>query len=538
MKKLFSIFLSVVMILALLASCGGTEDAATSSDTSDSAEGAYDTGATVVYAIAAGWETLVPFHWSTSGQTGTLVWDKLYDKLVTVRADGSYTERAAQSWEQNEDGTVLTFHLNPACKWHDGVAVTASDWVWTAKLLANADFVTTDGPKLCALFAGTDENGVMQDDANFGVKALDDTTLEITFKNPISLDAFFSTYNMYFNVLPEHCFEGIAAADIQSSSFFDAPIGSGPMVFESQMAGSEINFTTNHDYQLGAPQFAKLVMRVISQSNYASSFMTGEIDMAYPFISRDEAIELQSEENVSVIRSELPANIVFFFVNHDMISDVRVRKAMNLLIDKEQIVETVYGGDAIATESCVLPGLDVYESLPSGRDVETAKALLDEADWDYNEKVKVATPASREKVALIVQQNWADAGLIMDLETVDAGTMFGGLYSGTYSMGAGGGYATSDPFYQNTNFDYRANTIYRIKDTKYIDLMNAAYAATSEEEYKAVCKEYQEYMADNMTMIPILFYYSYGVTSARLEGCTPADAYDSNDVVWEWKVAR
>lgn len=537
----------MMMVWSLLAGCGsggqnGTSDtpSTTPSDSGASAGNVtYDTNATIVYAISAGWETLVPFHWSTASYNGTLVWDKIYDKLVTVHSDTTYTARAAQSWEQSADKTVMTFHLDPNCKWHDGEAVTAEDWVWTAQLLANADFVTTDGPKLCALFAGTDDNGVMISEEAFGVKALDEHTLEIAFKNPISYDTFFNTYSCYYHVIPKHCFEGVAAADIQEDGFWMNPIGSGPMKFESMLAGSEITFVPNADYQLGAPQFGKLVMRVISTSNYASSFMTGEIDFCYPFVSRDEANDLMGESNLVVTRADLATSLTFMFVNHEVISDVRVRRAMDMLIDKQMIADSLYGGEAIPTESCVIPNTAVFnDSLVPARDVEAAKALLDEAGWDYDTKIKVAASSSiRERAALIIQQNWAEAGLQMELETVDAGTMFGGLYSGTYSMAIGGGLASADPFYQNTNFDYRANTIYRIKDTAYIDYANAAAEAATDEEYVQIVKDYQQYMYDNMTMIPLVFTYDYGVTSSRLSGITPNDCYRSNDLVWEWKVA-
>ena len=162
MKKGLALVLVFLMLLSVLSGCSsGNNNNGTNNGGGDEggSTGGYDTNATIVYAISAGWETLVPFHWSTASYNGTLVWDKIYDKLVTVHSDGTYTARAAESWEQSADKTVMTFHLDPDAKWHDGEPVTAEDWAWTARTLANADFVTTDGPKLCALFAGTDDNG-------------------------------------------------------------------------------------------------------------------------------------------------------------------------------------------------------------------------------------------------------------------------------------------------------------------------------------------------------------------------------------------
>lgn len=534
--KLLSLLMALVMILSLAACGGSSSDEQQGDDVSG--EPVYDTEAVVVYAMSGGWETLVPYHWSTASYNGTIVWDKIYDKLVTVHSNGEYTARAAQTWEQSEDKTQMVFHLDPNAKWHDGEPVTAEDWVWTAQTLANPEFVTTDGPKLCALIAGSSDTGTVDNPEDLGVKALDEYTLEITFKAPISQDAFFNTYSMYYSVLPKHCFEGVAVSDIQESDFFMNPIGSGPMKFESMSAGSEITFVPNPDYQLGAPQFKRLVMRVMSTSNYASAFMAGEIDLCYPLVSQEEAYALGEEEHLTMEKAELPTNLNFMFVNHELMSDVRVRKALNLLVDKELIANSLFKGEAVPTESCVIPGTAAYNTdLTSGRDVEEAKRLLDEAGWDYNTVIKVATPATyREKIALIVQQNWKEAGVQIELETVDAGTLFGGLYDGTYVLGMGGGLASADPFYQNTNFDYRASTIYRIKDSTYIDLQNAAAAAATEEEYLDLVWEYQQFMADEMTMIPLVFTYDYAVTSNRLTNIVANDVYRSNDLVWEWKV--
>ena len=204
-KRLFAMVLALAMCLSL-AACGGdtTDDGATddggSADTTNT-EAAE--GGTITYALAAGWDTLTPGYWCTAGYYGTVIWSQLYDKLVDVSENG-YTPRGAVSWETNEDKTVMTFKLNEDAKFSDGEPVTAQDWVFSAKLLATADFGAPDYSKLCVVFAGTDETGLVDESQEFGVKALDDYTLQITFKEAMTFDTFFNSYQHSPYVLPEH----------------------------------------------------------------------------------------------------------------------------------------------------------------------------------------------------------------------------------------------------------------------------------------------------------------------------------------------
>ena len=110
------------------------------------------------------------------------------------------------------------------------------------------------------------------------VEAVDDYTLKMTFKSATPVEDWLLLHNKYFYVLPQHLLGDIAPADMMSADFWNAPVGSGPCIFESEISGSELDLASNPNYHLGAPKFGKLVMKVIAATNTITSVAAGEMD--------------------------------------------------------------------------------------------------------------------------------------------------------------------------------------------------------------------------------------------------------------------
>ncbi len=540
-KRLFAMVLALAMCLSL-AACGGdtTDDGATddggSADTTNT-EAAE--GGTITYALAAGWDTLTPGYWCTAGYYGTVIWSQLYDKLVDVSENG-YTPRGAVSWETNEDKTVMTFKLNEDAKFSDGEPVTAQDWVFSAKLLATADFGAPDYSKLCVVFAGTDETGLVDESQEFGVKALDDYTLQITFKEAMTFDTFFNSYQHFLYVLPEHCFEGMSAAEIGDADFWDNPVCSGPWTVESQVVNNSVTLVPNTYYHAGVSKLDNLIFTVMDSSNFASALMSGSIDYCYPAVSTNEATALQASSNITVETSASPNQLWFFCVSNQKITDARVRTAMNMAIDKQLIVDQLFSGGAVAVESVQLYGSDLYNNdLTSNYDPEGAKELLAEAGWDSSYTLKVATPSGiRAQIATIIEQQLEEVGINVEVSQLDTGTMYSEMHAGNYDAIMGGGTPNLDPLYFQGNLEYtNINTsIIKTSDTTYHDMAQKISMAATEEEKLDYVMEYQQYMHDEMVVIPVVAVYSYMAYSNRLGGIDPNLSCYYNDNTWEWYV--
>lgn len=490
------------------------------------------------YGLTTAWDSLNPYGSSSGSTFNHLVLDKLYDRLAYIEEAASGIQpRAAESWESSEDGMTATFHLNPDCKFHDGTPVTANDWVFTAKLITDPEFDFGMKSEF-KFFEGTDDNGVATGDS-IGIEATDDYTLVMHFKNPTPVEDWILLHNKYFYVLPEHLLGDIAPADVNDSDLWDNPndMGSGPCTYISELSGSQLELGSFADYQLGAPKFGKLVYTVVSASNTVTSVMTNELDMFFQSSSIDDA-KAAEQAGLTVEKSDLPTGVVVFLINNQNVSDKRIRQAMNLAIDKDMLIQQNVDGEGVPSATYIIPDSEYDAGIEWSRDVEGAKALLEEAGWDSSTTLTMAVTSSREKMAALIQQQLAEAGINIEVLTVDLATEFAGLQDGTYDLGICGTTATNFPLWMEGYYDYRNATYCQITDERYAEYQEQIGAELDETARKELVNEYQQFLYDEMPLVILYHSYSFNVINPRMEGVHQADSGMLNEAVWNWSVTQ
>lgn len=544
-KKIAAWMLAAAMATGLLAGCGGssgneTTAAASAAEGTTAASTATDkTGdysdKVITYGLTTAWDTVNPYG-STSGSIyQNLVCDKLYDRLAFIEEAGSgVSPRAAKSWESADDGKAAIVHLDENAKWHDGQPVTAKDWVFTAQLITNPKFDYGLRSEFNT-WAGTDENGLETAEKSVGVEAVDDYTLKISFKNVTPVEDWLILHNKYFYVLPEHLLGDIAPEKMKDDEFWKAPIGSGPCTFISELSGSQLELGSFADYQLGAPQFGKLILKVIASTNTITSIAAGEMDGFYQQPTTDDALAAK-DMGLTVTESSEPTFVGVFLINNQNVSDKRIRQAMSYAIDKDLLIEQNLQGKGIAPATCVIPGSEYDCGLTWSRDVDKAKELLAEAGWDSSRKLKMAVTSARESMAAIIQQNLAEAGITIDVQTVELATMFSGLQDGTYDLGICGSTAMSYPLWMSGYYDNKNATYCQITDTAYAELQDKIAAETDEAKKKELVNEYQQLLWDEMPLVMLYNGYTFGVQSERFQGYNAFEGGVNNQAVWKWSV--
>ena len=544
-KKIAAWMLAAAMATGLLAGCGGssgneTTAAASAAEGTTAASTATDkTGdysdKVITYGLTTAWDTVNPYG-STSGSIyQNLVCDKLYDRLAFIEEAGSgVSPRAAKSWESADDGKAAIFHLDENVKWHDGQPVTAKDWVFTAQLITNPKFDYGLRSEFNT-WAGTDDNGLETAEKSVGVEAVDDYTLKISFKNVTPVEDWLILHNKYFYVLPEHLLGDIAPEKMKDDEFWKAPIGSGPCTFISELSGSQLELGSFADYQLGAPQFGKLILKVIASTNTITSIAAGEMDGFYQQPTTDDALAAK-DMGLTVTESSEPTFVGVFLINNQNVSDKRIRQAMSYAIDKDLLIEQNLQGKGIAPATCVIPGSEYDCGLTWSRDVDKAKELLAEAGWDSSRTLKMAVTSARESMAAIIQQNLAEAGITIDVQTVELATMFSGLQDGTYDLGICGSTAMSYPLWMSGYYDNKNATYCQITDTAYAELQDKIAAETDEAKKKELVNEYQQLLWDEMPLVMLYNGYIFGVQSERFQGYNAFEGGVNNQAVWKWSV--
>ncbi|MGI5990316.1 MAG: ABC transporter substrate-binding protein [Lachnospiraceae bacterium] len=552
-KRLVSMATAVALAGALLAGCGSTTDSSTGSasasgstaasaaseSSSETSSGSYGGTATdtVTFAMASAWKDLVPYNESSGGYYSAIVMGMLYDRLVVLDAHGNISPRGADSWEISDDRKSITFYLSQDAQWSDGEPVTADDYVFAVQEITDPE-CTADHKSVYNILENVDTSGNATGDP--GVEKIDDYTVKYTCSETISEAVNFQQNFVYWFPLPEHLLSDVAPADYVSADLWNNPVGSGPCIFESQVAGSELVLKANKNYQLGAPGFETLRIEVMASTNMASSIISGDIDLCYPYLSNDDIETLKAVGgNVVVEHDDTPFQPYMIFVNQLVYNDSRINKAIDLAIDRDAIVAMLKNAEA--AESPVLKGTKYYDdTCTATRDVEQAKELFQEAaadgSIDLSQPIVINTPGGvREQIASIIQQNLEEAGVTCEIQVQEAATMFSGLFSGTVGIALVNASYSSNPMWLRTFLTNDSASYINVQDDTWDDIYDEFIAAATEEDQIQVAKDYQQLWLEKEPVIIYAAGYEDYPHSARLGNSVGLlnDA-SGNLTVWNW----
>ena len=307
----------------------------------------------------------------------------LYDFLVAQDPDGELTPNLslAHKWEMSADALTWTFYLRKGVKFHDGVELTAKDVKFSIEQIMSPDSVSTNAA------------AIRKDVKSVDVK--DPYTVVIHCKKPsIFLPALLSNeQGLDGMVVPKDYFEKVGR-----DQFAKRPIGSGPYKWHSSMVGSfvKLEATENH-WIYGVPRYKYMSYLVIpEESTQIAMLRAGEADIAR--ISRTAVKEALSA-GLNVVTKENAAVVQFVPAMQwasPVFSDIRFRKALNLAIDKEAIIEHIFAG--LAKPVVFFPGSNISAigGDPGLRrypyDPKEAARLIKEGGWEGYEFTLVSYP--------------------------------------------------------------------------------------------------------------------------------------------------
>ncbi|MEQ3708998.1 peptide ABC transporter substrate-binding protein [Tateyamaria sp. Alg231-49] len=349
----------------------------------------------------------------------------------------------------SEDLTTITWKLKDGLVWSDGSPVTSADVKFTADYCMNPE----GGCAQLAKFDGVEN-----------VETPDAQTIVVTFNQP--------------KPNPYGPFVGGQSPIIQAAQFADCtgakapectdanfgPIGTGPFVVDEFRPNDVIQMSANPNYRDPAkPAFASLTFKGGGDAAAAgrSVLETGEFDYAWNLqlapdvIARMEAagkgvaiagfgplIE-RLEMNMTNPSPDLPAETRATVAEpHPFLTDINVRKALSLAIDRPLLVEVGYGqAGKVSCDLVPAPAMFASGDMHCAtQDIEGAKALLDEAGWTDSDgdgvrdkdgvKLSIlyqtSTNAVRQDFQALIKQWWSEIGVETELRNLDASVFFGG----------------------------------------------------------------------------------------------------------------
>lgn len=531
--------LTLVFSMALgLASCGNQPQQESQTDTGTETSGQAE-GVNLNYGISNSWDSLMPYYSVSGSNYSRIIYDKLYDRLAYIQPDGTCSPRAATSWESADDGYAILFHLDEGAAFHDGTPVTAQHWVDTIALVTNPA-CNVLGRDTFAGLTGTDEIGAAIEGENLGAEAVDEYTLKLTFDNPVVPEEFLVEYNRDIYVLPTHLLTDIAPEDLVTSDFWQNPVGSGPCQFVSEVSGSTLVLSANKDYQLGAPGFDTLTITVMDKANLLTALIAGDLDY-YTFggsIS-EENRPVAEQAGFAVEEGTVPSTFYELMINNETVNSADLRHAIEKALDKELLCQQNTGSLGTVTNTSILPGTEY--SRPAGEsayDPEGAKELLAQAGYD-GETFTLACTSQRASLAALIQQNLADVGIQVEIETVDSATMFAGMSDGTYDLAVASHTPISLPLWFTGSRFTADNNLFRVPDlSQYTTLLTALEEETNETARIDLVDEWEALLNQEMPFIPLWFSYALHVQSKTVTGIDYAAAACCNENVWQWEMTQ
>ncbi len=303
---------------------------------------------------------------------------KIYSGLVRYDENMKLIGDLAESWEAQSDGTSFVFKLRPGVKFHNGQAFTSADVVYSFERLLDP---TTKSPRTWVLEKVLGAKERLQGTATSvaGLSAPDEMTVRITLSEPFA--PFLSLLSMpSCYILPSG-----SAADITSKRFFEKPAGTGPYQMVGRERDSYVRIAAFPEYFGQNPQIGVLELRIIPESLKAEmEFESGNLDLLQLHPSNYERFAGKSEYIGRI--HDVPAMSVFYvgFNNQKPpFDDVRVRRALNMLIDRQAIIKAVLQGRGVPARGSIPPGISGWSDKLDGYGYNPKKgmALLEEAGY-------------------------------------------------------------------------------------------------------------------------------------------------------------
>jgi oligopeptide transport system substrate-binding protein len=477
---------ALAALLLVVVACGGGEEKETGTATGTAAPGASPTAEAQAPAseqqivVQSGQPEFFDPHRSNFEQDiaiARMLWRGLYQLVATE--DGSVAvEPAMADGEPTVNGSVYTVKLKSGLKWSDGVAMTAKDFVYGVQRECDPDTAspyqyvlgasilgivgcdeffaikgTTDEPK-----TPTDAEIQAARDA-VGIKAIDDTTLEVTLLAP---KPTFTTVMSLWAAFP-------ARQDVieQFGDKWTDPgniVTNGPFILTGLTAGAggEVTLEPNPNWALEPkPALQKLTVKFIDDTEAAfRAFQTGELDMTVI-----PAVEIPTVDADAKLKSQflLIGSARIWSVEMQMKNETlggadattvgskgyNVRLALSRAIDRETLVKVVYNNAFLPATYWLVQGLPGFQGNAAfestvGYDPEAAKKALADAGYPNGQgfptlKLTVLDRPDRKAEGEFLQKAWKDIlGVNVNIEAVDAKTRSSTFNSRNFDLFMGG----------------------------------------------------------------------------------------------------
>lgn len=386
------------------------------------------------------------FNRFLTGQTGALLGRMVVEGLFDPDEQGNYLPLLAAQLPTQANGAIsadslsVRYTLRPGLKWSDGQPLTSADYVFTFEAYSNPAS-TPAGDAITPAWQQI-ESVTAVDALNFVVK--------MKRPNPGYLELF----NI---VLPKHKFDSPVLTQVHAQSRL--PLGTGPFVVKEWRTGDAIVLVRNPNYrQAGKPYLDQIVLKIIPNREVAmQGLLRGEVDTLFFPTTGDLPTLIKAQKDGNPIEIAMQGSkswVEWLWLNnasngdskrpHPVLGDPAVREAIDRAINRQQIIDQVFGGLGQLTGSFLYSGWAAVDIPATPYDPAKAGQVLEAAGWKKGAdgvRVRNNVRASlrfqtisgdrtRELYQQLIQQNLKDVGIEIKIQNVPSTVLMGGYKDG------------------------------------------------------------------------------------------------------------
>ena len=523
-----------------LAACGGSKSGSTATSGSASSAAGSSTGSvnTAGFTVQYGPnpETLDPALNSAIDGANTII--TIFEPLLLINENNEVIGGQAESWEASEDGLTWTFTMRDGLKWSDGTDLTAKDFEYSFKRMANPDTAAPYAATCLGMIDGFDAAQAGDTDA-LNVKASDDgKTLTIVLAYPCS---YFDKMAAFAAMSPVQQATVEANGDSWCTSA-DTFVSNGPYMITDWTPSERIVLTKNPNY-VGGWDNSKIV------SDTITLLLLEDSSAAFAAYNSGEAVlikDVPTDEIPSLTKAEdggdfyvdtiLGTYYVSLNLKRDAFKDAKVRRALSLAIDRDYVANTIMQGTYSTADSIVGPGIvdengyfhdngnAPYISADYEANLAEAKKLLADAGYPNGEGYPTLEYSTNDAgyhvpLAEYLQQAWGDLGITLTINKMEWSSFTAARRAGEYDVARNGwvmdyndpsnmldlfcsGNGNNDGKYSNPEFD-AAIEASRVADVS---------------EHFAQLHKAEDILMEDTGCLPIAYYNDYWLQSPALKG--------------------
>lgn len=547
MKRKLSVLLALIMMTTVvLGACGkannnsgssnGNTNTATPTNSGSTDTGNSSTGKEkqLVAEIGPNPETIDPALNSAVDGGNMILF--AFDCLLNVDKDNKIVPGAAEKWEVSPDGLTWTFYLRKDLKWSDGSPLTAKDFVYSWKRVANPDTAAPYAETVLGMVKGFAEAAGGNPDA-LGVAAPDDTTFVVTLANPC---VYFDKLAAFATLAPVNQ----ATIEKNGDAWATAPesyVCNGPFYIKEWVPSSYILFAKNPNYRdKDSIKLDSIKLLLMEDANASYGAYQSNKAMMIKDVPTAEIPSLSGNAEFHV-DPDLGTYYLDLNTTLPQFSDARVREALSLAIDRKYVAETLMQGTYTAATNFIGTGVVDWDgsafmaNANGGKpyinvddfagNLAKAKQLLADAGYPDGKGFPTieysCNDAGYHKVlAQYLQQAWKELGITVNVNVVEWASFTPMRRAGDYQASRDGWlFDYNDPsnmleLMVSTNGNNNA----KYNNPEYDKLMAKAAAEKDAKTRSGYLHQAEDLVMKDTAVIPIAYYNDFYLQSPKITG--------------------